>query len=92
MKNEGSIHLQEMNYLEFLLSYLEGRVTLPEVLALNEQVYKKPVETRTKSLIAATTTMHKLNERLDRGEHVDKDSITNTITGIMLKLTSSHAH
>ncbi len=92
MKIDVDIHILELNYLELLVSYIEKRTTLATILEINERIYKRPIEKLSKTLIASITPVHKLKERIDRGEQVDEDEISNTITDVMLKLSSTHAH
>ena len=86
------LHQLEMNYLEMLVGYIEGETTLTTILQLNERIYKRPVESLSKTLVKATTRIHKLKERLDERGQVNEEEISNAITDAMLHLTTTHVH
>ncbi len=85
--NNIDLHLLHVNFLEFLIRYLEGRISLSEVLQVNERIYARDPKTLSPVLITATTTLHSLKERIDTGEKINKETITNIIDDVVLELT-----
>jgi hypothetical protein len=86
MKNDVDLHLLHMNYLEFLTMYLEGRLSLPLVLQMNERIYRRDHATLSPILIKATTALFDMKERIDHGEEVDQETIDSLINDIVLEL------
>ena len=87
MKDDIDQHILHINFVEFLTSYLEGNTTLSMIFTMSERIGTRDPKTLSPSLIAATTTLFKLKERIDRGEKIDKETIINTIDDILLDLT-----
>lgn len=90
MENYTDPKLLELNYLEILISYLEGKDTLPTVFKVNERIYKKSPKTLPKHLISVSIQIHELSVRIERGEKIDKETITHTICDVMLDLARPH--
>ena len=84
--NDIDSHLLRMNFIEFLTSYLEGRVSLAMVLHINERVYTRDPQTLPQPLVEATQTLHGLKKRVDEGEAIVEDTFVNTINDIVLNL------
>jgi hypothetical protein len=92
MKNDVDLHLLHMNYLEFLTMYLEGRLSLPLVLQMNERIYKRDHATLSPLLIKATTALYDIKERIDHGEAREQETIDDVINDIVLELLKTLSH
>jgi hypothetical protein len=86
MKTDADLYLLQVNYLEFLTMYLDGRVSLPLVLQMNERIYRRDHTSLSPILIKATTELFDLKERIDKGEEVTKNAIDYSINTIVLEL------
>lgn len=86
MENDVDLHLLQMNYLEFLTIYLEGRISLLLVLQMNERIYRRDHDTLSPILIKATTELFDIKKRIDHGEEIDKHKIDYSINNIVLEL------
>ncbi len=88
MKDDIDQHILHINFVEFLTSYLEGNTTLQMIFKMSERIRTRDQKTLSPSLITATTTLHNLKERIDRGEKIDKETITYVVDDILLDLTN----
>ncbi len=86
MKQNVETQILELNFLEFLTSFLEARVTLPTIFLINERIYNRDHKTLSQSLITVTSELHDLKERIDRGEKIDKETIMNIVNDSVLEL------
>jgi hypothetical protein len=79
------LYLLQQNYLEFLTMYLEGTLSLPLVLQMNERIYRRDHATLSPMLVKAATELYDFKERIDHGEKIEKDTIDNVINDIILE-------
>ena len=86
MRNDIELHILQMNFVEFLTSFLEGRVSLSTILEVNERIYNRDHATLSQFLITVTEDLHEFKKRIDHGEIIDKDTINNTVSDGLLKL------
>jgi hypothetical protein len=86
MEPDVNLHLLQMNYLEFLTMYLEGRISLPLVLQMNERIYRRDHATLSPILVKTTTALFDIKERIDHGEEIDRDTIDSLINDNVLEL------
>jgi hypothetical protein len=92
MRDDVDLYLLEMNYLEFLTIYLEGRLPLPLVLQMNERIYRRDHATLSPLLIKATTALYDIKERIDHGEAIEKETIDDVINDIVLEFLKTLSH
>lgn len=86
MKDDIAIHVLEINFLEFLTGFLEGRVQLTVILQTNERIYSRDHTLLSESLITVSSSLHQLKLRIDKGETLGSDSIINIVNDNMLVL------
>lgn len=89
MQDKIDVHILEMNFLEFLTSFLEGRIKLPVILQVNERIYNRGYEALSPTLFAVATRLHELKSRIDQGEQIDNESIMNEISDTILTLINN---
>lgn len=86
MQDKIDVHILEMNFLEFLTSFLEGRTPLTMILQINERIYTRDHATLSESLITVSTKLHELKEKVDRKEEQDEETIINIVNDCVLEL------
>lgn len=86
MQKNVDLQILEMNFLEFLTSFLEGRIKLPVILQVNERIYNRGYEALSPTLFAVATRLHELKSRIDLGEQIDNETIMNEINENVLAL------
>lgn len=91
MKYDVETRILELNFLEFLTTFLEGKVNLPMVLAVNERIYDRDPATLSESLLKVTGTLHEIKKRIDLGETIDHDSMLNIVNDCVLLLIDENS-
>lgn len=86
MRDNVELQVLEMNFLEFLTYFLEGRITLAMVFQLNEKIYSRDHTELSQHLITASTVLHNLKKRVDSGEQIGQEVIINIINDTILEL------
>lgn len=79
----------ELNFLEFLTSFLEGKVDLAQIFQLNERIYTKNHAALSQPLIKISTELHELKEKIDRGAAIENEAVMNVINDCVLLLIES---
>ena len=80
------MHVLRINLIEFLTKYLEGNVSLITVLKISERLSLRDPQTLSPSLLFANRELSALKKRIDQGESIHQDVISNIINDVVLQL------
>lgn len=76
----------QLNFVEFLTSFLDKKVNFAMVLELNERIYERDHRTLSQPLQEVTTTLHDVKKQIDRGEVIGTESIHTLVNNSVLML------
>ncbi|GEM_PF-6482065 len=87
MKIDVDQHILHMNFVTYLVSYLERKTDFPSIMKMSEIIYARDHKTLLQPLLTATKRLHTLKEQMDRGEAIDEETKIGFINEIVLDLT-----